>query len=219
MKLEKMGEFFDNRLDGYEDHQLNCIDSAKVFYPYTASQLPAAAGCRVLDLGCGTGLELGEYFKINPRAVITGIALAGGMLNALRAKFPDKQLTLINGSYFEVPFGKNIYDAAVSVESLHHFTMEQKIPLYQKLRDSLKEDGYFILTDYMAENDAEEKAHFMELARLKKELGICNEEFYHFDTPLTSAHETQALLCGGFAKVEHLNQWQNTNVLKAYKRA
>lgn len=126
MKLEKMGEFFDNRLDGYEDHQLNCIDSAKVFYPYTASQLPAAAGCRVLDLGCGTGLELDEYFKMNPHAVVTGIDLASGMLKALRAKFPDKQLTLINGSYFEVPFGINIYDAAVSVESLHHLLWNRK---------------------------------------------------------------------------------------------
>ena len=31
MELEKVGEFFDNRLDGYEGHQLDCIDSARVF--------------------------------------------------------------------------------------------------------------------------------------------------------------------------------------------
>ncbi len=217
MELEKMGEFFDNRLKGYEDHQLNCIDSAKIFYPYTASLLPRTAGCKVLDLGCGTGLELNEYFRVNPLARITGIDLAGGMLRALQAKFPHKQLNLIKGSYFEIPFGENVYDAAVSIESLHHFTLEQKIPLYKKLHDSLKEDGYFILTDYMAENDAEEKANFLELARLKKELGICDNEFYHFDTPLTRAHETEALLSGGFVKVEPLNKWQGTNVLKAYR--
>lgn len=212
-----MGEFFNNRLDGYEEHQLNCINSAKVFYPYTASQLPMIAGCKVLDLGCGTGLELNEYFKLNPLAIITGIDLASGMLKALQTKFHDKQLTLINGSYFEVPFGKNVYDAAVSVESLHHFTLEQKIPLYQKLHDSLKEGGYFILTDYMAENDEEEKKNFLELARLKKELEINDSEFYHYDTPLTRAHETEALFAGGFSKVEHLNKWQGTNILKAYK--
>ena len=217
MELEKMGEFFDNRLDGYEDHQLNCIDSAKVFYTYTASQLPMTAGCNVLDLGCGTGLELNEYFKVNPLAIITGIDLASGMLKALQAKFPGKQLTLINDSYFKVPFGKNVYDAAVSVESLHHFTLKQKIPLYKKLHDSLKEGGYFILTDYMAENDEEEKKNFLELAQLKKEFGISDGEFYHYDTPLTRAHETEALLAGGFSKVEFLNKWQGTNVLKAYK--
>ena len=27
--LEKMGDFFDNRLDGSEEHQLTCIESAR----------------------------------------------------------------------------------------------------------------------------------------------------------------------------------------------
>ena len=39
----------------------------------------------------------------------------------------------------------NSFDAAVSVESLHHFTKEEKIPLYDKLRKALKPGGYFIL--------------------------------------------------------------------------
>lgn len=137
MKLEKMGEFFDNRLDGYEEHQLNRMEFAKEFYPYTAEQLPISSGSRVLDLGCGTGLELSEYFKRNANAVVTGIDLTSGLLQSLKAKLPDKQLTLINDSYFNVPFGERIYDAVVSVESLHHFTLEQKIPLYKKLHEAL----------------------------------------------------------------------------------
>ena len=64
--LERMGEFFDNRIDGYEEHQLNCIDGAKEFYPFTAKNLPTHDGCHVLDLGCGTGLELEYYFKYAP---------------------------------------------------------------------------------------------------------------------------------------------------------
>jgi len=217
MKLEKMGDFFDSRIDGYEEHQLTSIDSAKVFYPYTASLLPMTAGCRVLDLGCGTGLELNEYFRLNPLAIITGIDLASGMLEALQAKFPGKQLTLINGSYFQVPLGKNVYDAAVSVESLHHFTPEQKVPLYKKLHDSLKAGGYFILTDYMAENEEEETENFLEFARLKKDLGIADDEFYHYDIPFTRAHETKVLLAGGFSRVDALHKWRHTNILKAYK--
>lgn len=34
--LEKMNDFFDKRLDGCEEHQLNEIDGAQEFYPYTA---------------------------------------------------------------------------------------------------------------------------------------------------------------------------------------
>jgi len=49
--LEKMGEFFfDERLGDYEEHQLNCIDSAHEFYRYTARSLPMHFGCRIIDL-------------------------------------------------------------------------------------------------------------------------------------------------------------------------
>jgi tRNA (cmo5U34)-methyltransferase len=217
MKLEKMGEFFDNRLGDYEEHQLNCIESAKEFYTYTASQLPVSSGSKVLDLGCGTGLELCEYFRRNPNAVVTGIDLASGMLQSLKAKFSDKHITLVNDSYFNVPFGERIYDAAVSVESLHHFTLEQKIPLYKKLHGALKGKGYFILTDYIIESDQEERQNFRELERLKKELGISDDEFYHYDTPLSREHEMEALFSGGFSKVECVKKWGNTIMLKAYK--
>lgn len=215
--LEKMGEFFDNRLDGYEEHQLTCIDSAQEFYPFTAVCLPMEAGARVLDLGCGTGLELGYYFEKNETAKVTGIDLAPGMLKALREKFSDKDLELIQGSYFEVPLGTEKYDAAVSVESLHHFTKEEKLPLYGKLNVALKSGGYFVLTDYFAPSEDEEKFYRQELIRLKELQGIKDGEFYHYDTPLTVEHEIEVLTEAGFAKVEILNSWGATYTLKAWK--
>lgn len=215
--LEKMAEFFDARLDGYEEHMLDCIESAREFYPFTAAQLPKAPGARVLDLGCGTGLELGEYFALNPSARITGVDLAPGMLAALKAKFTDKSLELIQGSYFDVPLGEGQFDAAVSVESLHHFTKEEKVPLYQKLCAALVPGGYFILTDYFAPSEAEERFYRAELLRLKAEQGVADDEFYHYDTPLTVAHETQALLEAGFCGVEELGCWGATHLLRAVK--
>lgn len=215
--LEKMGEFFDKRIDGYEEYQLSVIDGSREFYPFTAECLPADKGAKVLDLGCGTGLELEYYFKINPSASITGIDLAPDMLKRLKIKFSDKDITLILGSYFDVPFGGALYDAAVSVESLHHFTKEEKIPLYKKLRNALKEGGYFILTDYFAVSYNEEKQFRDKLIRLKKEQGITDNEFYHYDTPLTVAHETEALLEAGFSSVEILNSWSVTYTIKAVK--
>ena len=215
--LERMGEFFDARIAGYEEHQLNCIDSAQEFYPFTASCLPQIPGAHILDLGCGTGLELGYYYEMVPSAVITGIDLAPGMLGELRNKYPDKSMTLILGSYFDVPFEERVYDAAISVESLHHFTKEEKIPLYEKLRNAMKPEGYFILTDYFAFSDEEERFHHSELLRLKKEQGIADEAFYHYDTPLTVKHETEALLEAGFSYVEVLKNWGATHTIKAVR--
>ena len=215
--LEKMGDFFDARLDGYEAHQLTCIESAREFYPFTAGCLPQIPDARVLDLGCGTGLELDDYLKAVPTARITGIDLAPGMLDALRRKFPEQSMTLIRGSYFDVPFGTEAFDAAVSVESLHHFTKEEKLPLYQKLRTALKPGGYFILTDYFALSEEEERFRRAELLRLKTEQRISDGAIYHYDTPLTVDHETEALICAGFASVTVLKRWGATNTLKAIR--
>lgn len=96
----------------------------------------------VLDLGCGTGLELDFYFKHNPTAKVTGIDLAENMLKVVKNKFYDKKLTTICGSYFDIPLGEECYDAIVSVESLHHFTKEKKTSLYKKVFQALKEAGF-----------------------------------------------------------------------------
>lgn len=210
VRLEKMDDFFAARVDGYDEHMRTNIEGASGFYDYTASLLPKAEGSRVLDLGCGTGLELEAYFALNPGAKITGIDLSEAMLDALKAKFPEKELTLIRGSYFDVPLGEGLYDAAVSVESLHHFTAEQKEALYRKLRAALKEGGMFVLTDYFAESEELEKEYFRNLAQLKKEQGIADGEFVHYDTPLLVDHETDVMRRAGFREVRIVEKWSES---------
>ena len=111
--LEKMSDFFEARLDGYDEHMLTNIESAEEFYSFTAKQLPTTENCRILDLGCGTGLELEEYYLLNPTARVTGIDLSQGMLSALKKKFADKEITLICDSYFDVPFDVSLFDGSV----------------------------------------------------------------------------------------------------------
>ncbi len=207
IRLEKMDDFFAARVDGYDEHMKTNIEGASGFYAYTASLLPAAEGSRVLDLGCGTGLELEEYFALNPGAKVTGIDLSPAMLNALKEKFPDKDLTLVCASYFDAPFGERCYEGAVSVESLHHFTAELKSPRYGKRHAALKEGGVFVLTDYFAESAELEAEYFRNLAELKKAQGLSDNEFYHYDTPLLVEHEMEILRRAGFRDVRIVKQW------------
>ena len=213
--LERMDCFFEARLDGYDEHMRRDIESADEFYPFTAERLPAAPNCRILDLGCGTGLELEELFLRNPSAKVTGIDLSQGMLSALKKKLADRDVSLIVGSYFDVPFGVDAFDAAVSVESLHHFTKEEKIPLYAKLCRALKKNGYFILTDYFSPSDEAEREYRNEYLARKAQQGILDDALYHYDTPLTVEHEREALLQAGFTTVEVLRRWGQTYCLRA----
>lgn len=214
--LEKMDVFFENRLSGYDEHMMLTVDGANEFYRHTASLLPRAEGAEILDLGFGTGLELEYYFAMNPDARVTGIDMSRGMLDALRAKFPDRSIDLICDSYFDVDMGRGKYDAVVSVESLHHFTGERKLPLYRSALNTLKPGGIFVLTDYFAGSDAEERAFFDELARLQAEQGLNSEcGYYHYDTPLTVEHEMAVIRTAGFSDVAISMQWGATRTLIA----
>ena len=215
MKLERMDDFFAARIEGYDEHMRTTIEGASDFYAFTASLLPQSEDANILDLGCGTGLELEEYFRLQPGASVTGIDLSPVMLEALKAKLPGKKLTLIRASYFDVPFGNQKFDAAVSVESLHHFTAEQKAALYRKLHAALKAGGCFVLTDYFAESEALEKEYFRNLEQLKREQGLPDGVFYHYDTPLTVGHETEILRLAGFAEVKALKCWGSSYTLLA----
>jgi tRNA (cmo5U34)-methyltransferase len=213
--LEPMGDFFDRRAADYEEHQIRFVDGGDRMYPFTASLLPDRPGAEILDLGCGSGLELDAYFPINPTAVVTGVDLSRELTDLLLKKHADRAVQVILGSYFDEEFGEGIYDAAVSVMSLHHFTAARKIPLYQKVKAALKPDGFFVLTDYFAPDEEWESRCFSEYERLKRESGLPDGVFYHYDTPLTLAHETDALLAAGFSEILPRAKWGNTVVLTA----
>ena len=93
------------------------------------------------------------------------------------------------------------------MESLHHFPAERKTSLYKKLHSALTEKGVFVLTDYFAESEEMEKEYFQNLAALKKEQGLSDDVFYHYDTPLTVEHEMDILRQAGFRDVRIMNQW------------
>ena len=215
--LEKMSPFFEARLDGYDEHMLTAIESATEFYPFTARQLPTTPHCRVLDLGCGTGLELDYLLPQRPALQVTGIDLSDTMLTALRAKHPDKALHLICSDYFAVELGAQAFDCALSVESLHHFSHARKLDLYRKLHAALVPGGCYIECDYMVDTQAEEDFFLQENARLRQAQGLDADGFFHYDTPFTVDNQMALLRQAGFSRVEHRFRKGNTSVILAVK--
>ncbi|MCI5651477.1 MAG: class I SAM-dependent methyltransferase, partial [Ruminococcus bromii] len=93
------------------------------------------------------------------------------------------------------------FDAAVSFESLHHFTAAEKLPLYKKIYDALGPGGVFLNCDYIACCDEEETLLRETCDRRRQRDHIPDATFIHFDTPLTAEHEMQVLRDAGFADV------------------
>ena len=216
MNIEPMAEFFKARVGGYDEHMLNNVEGCREGYRKMAELVPSGAKY-VLDLGCGTGLELDEIFKLNLDVEVTGIDMTAEMLNLLKRKYIEKKLNLINASYFDVDLGKELYDAAISFQSLHHFTHGQKSGLYKRVHDSLKKGGVYIEGDYMIEDQAQEDFYFSEIRRIKKAQDIPEEEFYHYDTPCTIENQIMLLDKAGFRYVSMVWRKGNTTIIRGEK--
>lgn len=218
MPLEEMGAFFNARAEGYEDHMMDNVDGASEYYRFTAEQVIHEGPFNLLDLGCGTGLELDEIVSINPEVRFTGIDLAKDMTDRLLKKHHriKERIRIINEDYSKADFGVASYDVAMSVQTLHHFTHTQKTAIYKKIYQALKDDGYYVETDYMAPDQAFEDKYFAEYEQLKADQGI-TDGWFHFDTPCTYENQKKMLLDAGFKKVEKKWQKSCTILLVAYK--
>ena len=192
--LQEMAAFFEHRIGGYEAHMARW----NAAYRELAQRIPKEAKT-LLDLGCGTGLELKEVFHRLPALSVTGIDLSDAMLALLREKYP--QVLAVCADYFNYPLGTGEIDVAVSFESLHHFKPEKKESLFQKIHQALKPGGIFLEADYIA-CCVEEETLLMETAdRRRRRDRLSDEIFVHFDTPLTAEHELDLLRKAGFHRV------------------
>ena len=212
--MEKMSAFFAARVEGYDDHMLTNVEGCKEAYLAMAQLIPDSCQS-LLDLGCGTGLELDAIFQRLPNVSVVGIDLTSAMLEKLRAKHPDKDIHLICGSYFSEPLGIAAYDCAVSFQTMHHFSHEMKAALYAKVFRALKPGGMYIECDYMVEDQALEDFYYAENRRIRSELGLSESEFYHYDTPCTIDHQISMLQSAGFAHVQRAFRLENTTILAA----
>ncbi|MFQ9871652.1 MAG: methyltransferase domain-containing protein [Oscillospiraceae bacterium] len=211
--LEDMAGFFSARLDSYEEH----MSLWKEAYRRFADFMPKGP-MRVLDLGCGTGLELDECFLRNPELQVTGVDLCQDMLEKLREKHGDKQLELVCADYFQYDMSRSAWDMVISFESLHHFFPEQKGTLYRRIYTGLREGGTFLLGDYIACTPREEELLQQEYRERRSRSRIPPGQFVHFDIPLTLEHETALLSAAGFENITPLDCIEGAVLLSAEKK-
>lgn len=209
--FEEMSDFFTARIGEYEQ-KMSFWDEAYTLLP---SFLPATV-VDILDLGCGTGLELDTLLRERPDLRVTGVDICGAMLEKLKEKHPD--VRIIQADYFECDFGESRFDGVISFESLHHFKPAKKLELFEKIYHALRPGGIFINTDYIACSDEEENLlmEFYDQKRARE--GIPDNIFVHFDIPLTAEHETELLYKVGFKSAELVSSIKGASTIVAVKK-
>jgi tRNA (cmo5U34)-methyltransferase len=202
-ETEPMAEFFNTRAVGYDAYIQDYVFEGKLFsefYEALSAPIPETPEpLQILDLGCGTGLELEALFARAPNALITGVDVAGHMLDLLRERYAARmsQITLVQDSYLTMDLGTQSFDYVISAMANHHLLHGPKRQLYERVHAALRPGGKFIEGDSVTLAEAESEF----LAEYDQEtvaVPPAEDGHYHIDVPLSMDSQKMLLLEAGF---------------------
>jgi ubiquinone/menaquinone biosynthesis C-methylase UbiE len=103
------------------------------------------AGARVLDVGCGTGTQLGVYGRLGCR--LFGLDSSPSMLGRARKRLGGSaDLTL--GDACSVPFPSTTFDLVLSMLTLHGMPLDTRVGALSEMKRLLMPGGRALLIDF-----------------------------------------------------------------------
>lgn len=144
--MEKVKNHFEEESREYDNLILKLIPRYKEMITSLIASIPfdSSKPIKVLDLGCGTGNTSKAVKNRFPHANITCIDLAESMIEMARyklSKYDDIKYHVADMREFEFGCG---YDLVISSLAMHHLeTDEEKIEIYRRIYDALREGGAF----------------------------------------------------------------------------
>lgn len=212
---EEMASFFEVRAEGYDEHMENNICEFENFYDIVSSTIEKTnREICILDIGCGTGLEIEGIIEKAPNANILGIDICKRMLEILEKKYINNmnQIRLINDSYLSYPFEMQQYDYVISVMTMHHYLYKEKCDLYKRIKQSLGMNGIYIEGDYIVSK--EQEADMVKQYYQKIKL-IDNDSLCHIDIPMSEENQISVMRDAGFTDIEIIFKADSNRVIVA----
>ena len=106
---------------------------------------------RVLDVGCGNGLNLSMF--VDEGMEVTGIDISEKMLSVARETCTTA--TLIHGDFLAHPFPPECVHGVFAKASIHLFPMSDALRLLAKIHAALVPEGVFYVTTTIDSSPAE----------------------------------------------------------------
>lgn len=154
-------------------------------------------GERVLDMGCGKGLESIEFAKrVGNNGLVYGIDITPKMIDTAKENAKGlKNISFMTGDIENLPFDDNIFDAVSSNCVINHAKDKKRV--YKEIRRVLKKGGRFVISDAVTKNPLP-----IEIKNDPEMWGQC------FGGAITYDEYIDSVSKAGFEKIEILNKRQ-----------
>ncbi|MGV8144773.1 MAG: class I SAM-dependent methyltransferase [Methanothermobacter sp.] len=149
-RYKNVKDHFEGEAKEYDELIVKLIPNYKEMITSLIASIPFenSQPLEVLDLGCGTGNITIAVKKRYPNARVTCLDLAEHMIETAKYKLSQyDDVKFFVGDFSNFQFQKG-YDLIISSMALHHLkTDADKIAVYQKIYNALKEGGAFYNAD------------------------------------------------------------------------
>jgi ubiquinone/menaquinone biosynthesis C-methylase UbiE len=146
-KDHQIARKFDRDAESYDDSRL-VKSYQRRGQKLVISRMAIKRGMNVLDLGCGTGRgTIDIALKLEGTGNVIGIDLSEKMIEQAKKKLTDfkyDNVKFMVGSAGSIEY-QDYLDYVFSTNAFHHF--ENKESIFKKIRQSLKQNGVFIVQD------------------------------------------------------------------------
>ena len=106
---------------------------------------PSRQGMNILDVGCGTGVQLAHY--LDKGGELFGIDLSVQMLNVAKSNLKG-EAGLVNGDALQLPYPNATFDLVTSSLFLHQLSAEIRSIVLDEIIRVLKPGGQILLVDF-----------------------------------------------------------------------
>ncbi len=111
------------------------------------TMFPPRQGMEVLDVGCGTGIQLASYQRAGCR--VTGIDASPAMLEVARRRL-GQRASLELGDAAAMPYADRAFDLVMAATALHEMPEGVRSAALGEMKRVLRPDGRMLLIDFEA---------------------------------------------------------------------
>lgn len=137
---EKTFESFSKIYIVERENEYNNLDQLE----YIKSKMYPLTGKKLLELGCGSGVPVLQFFN-EAGATVSGIDLSHNMIEAAKHNIPAGNFTQANITQYSL--NDESYDIIIAFYSLFHLPLKDQFSTFEKIFHALKSGGmtYFTL--------------------------------------------------------------------------